>query len=553
MAKYDPFQQNFTTVDELFANPRGGLRSNPSKAYDTIVKAVKDSGGWIQKRDQRYFYGVLAGPMTGTYVLGARYNSYAPRFDFGVNPEPMTLGLYKFQFNRLMEKIRPMYEAVKQAQVAAGIEVTERTAAGRARTIERVREDLLSDVETAQYDEPGMVASLERKLALFEKDPYGYTNQLMEGMKLSDMKNSEAFRSAEKLYLMSQAGGIPVERVIADLKEKPKRLLSLADVRIPTRLSDRTRYSNEFLRTWSPGKAFKRLIPNVEGEVPAAEHRGERYAEEVRGLLSGVPSWRQMAQAYETPDDVRREEWATGRTLTEKQVKELRTTAWVRRALAIKGRFETSGVTNKVFREQLLRRYSLDDLSRLADTVRGIQAVGPLLAENDEGRNILHAWAQRDWPTILRAHDRVMDLEGRNRGLRPAETKEQLERAEKFKRGAEQFALLPGVKPLIKPEEYKCEGGEMGHCVYSRGYYMSEAGYEFAFKAEDGTRATLELGKDGTVMQFFGPGNSPPSAATKQMLNQFMAVNADNIEKMRKGEFPVYAKSNRGSRHRGRA
>jgi len=119
-----------------------------------------------------------------------------------------------------------------------------------------------------------------------------------------------------------------------------------------------------------------------------------------------------------------------------------------------------------------------------------------------------------------------------------------MESASAFKKGARQFTMIEGVRPLTTEEEYKCEGDELGHCVYSRGYMFKKDAFEFGFTAPDGTRATLELGTGGIVRQFFGPQNGPASPATREMLREFLAVNADKIKAMKVGEFPV--KENRG-------
>ena len=570
MATRDPFQKNFSTVEELLSNPRGGVRSNPSKAYETIVKAVKDSGGWIQQKMKgRYVYGVLAGPLTGTYTLGARLNIYRPSFDFGVSRTKMP-GLYKFQFNRLMAKLGPLYEVVKQLQLAAAIKDHEQAllqdvAAGvellvpRERalldferieggywSVHQMRSWLEEVAQAARYDEEGSVGSAERQLARFNRDPHGYTQQFNKNLIPSRIQETTAFIHAVELYVMSQAGGIPVERVIADLKEKPKRLLSLRDVNIPTRLSDRTRYSNEFLRTWSPGKAFKRIIPNVEGTIKLDTGWWPR-PEDVRDVLSGVPSWRQLAARTDNPFDVEGHE-------TPQQAAEVHVTRWLGLMIREMQDLKKLGVTPKVFREQLLRRYTHPQLTLLRDAMMMIDAGESVLAETPEGRLLIRARAERDWPRILRGHDMAMGAAKEAEERSAAKSREErLARGEAFKRGAEQFSFPPGVRPLITEPEYACEGSEMEHCVHTMKYYMSEAGYEFAFTAPDGTRATLELSKDGTVRQFFGPKDSTPSAATRALLNTFLRLNADNIVRMQKGAFPVYAKSNRGPRRRSRA
>ena len=194
------------------------------------------------------------------------------------------------------------------------------------------------------------------------------------------------------------------------------------------------------------------------------------------------------------------------------------------------------GVRDGEFRE-LLQKRGLHWMTHFRDALSAALQGREVLAETHEGRQLIRAVNERDWVRVHREHDRA--VAARRARYEATPRKRDALSSEQFKGRARQFTLIEGVRPLTTEEEYECEGTEMRHCVYSMGYFHKKDSFEFAFAAPDGTRATLELGDNGVVRQFFGPSDSTPSKATKMMLAEFKAVNADNIAAMKKGKFPV--------------
>lgn len=551
MTTSDPYQKTFATVEELLSNPRGRVRQNPSKGFETILAAVKASDGWVLRvGNSRFAYGVLSGPMTGTYLIGQKNYGYRP--DIGSYVRYERTGLrYK-----VAKILKPLFVAVGATGLANNSDFHYRP----LKSTDQVRAEILGRMESENdlddHEHITRASAWQKTLDDFTADPEGFTEKL----NLDYIIMSPAFDMAEMLYVLSQAGGVPVNTVIDQVKEKPKRLLSLVSLRIPTRLTDRTRYAAEFLRTWSAGKAADRIVPNVEGGMPA--QTGQSYMgwepQEIRNLLNKVPSWRQMAAGQqsraernqERQDELRRVWAGLGRAppapkprLSDQQIALERTGTWIDSMIRIQEEFQSEGISPKVFREQLLRKYEGPQLVRLLDALRGVRQGAALLVQTPEGRLLVRAREERDWPRLLRGHDLAVAAAGE---MRNTSSHEALAAAETFKRGAEQFIMIPGVRPLITKSEYKCEGDEMKHCVHDMGYYLNRDGYEFAIAAPDGTRATLELdSKMGTTRQLFGPEDSTPSAATRKMANAFLAINKNNIALMRQGKFPVYAKDER--------
>lgn len=566
----DVYKQNFETLEELLSMPQAGVRSmpqagvrsNPSKAYERLVKAVKDSDGWIDKGGEFYYYAVLAGPLTGTYVLGARYNEYIADFVFGFVTNEQTVGLARFNRARIQKRLGPLLAVVQEINQRLGNPLKDRviTVSSAAAIMGKTRDEetevmqnywgVLERSMAAGVDPngPGMAAwdvtaaQLAKKQKKAEKQD-AFVRRTQEAEKIRQERSQGTYRAAVALYIMSQAGNTPVDRVIAALREQPKRLYSLTDVALPTRLTDRSRYGAEFLNTWSAQKALKRLFPNVEGHVPAEMYLHGPRLSRVRTLLKGVPSWRQLADDAPVRDEVNLAV-ADGDELqppvpvrSAKEQREHQVGQWLGHLVHTSDRLAAVGIKPTVFRDQIMRTYTRGEWDLLADALQAMDGLGNQLAETVEGQQLLRARAQQDWRRIIRAHDHLTRLYQQQVTNRTKE--ETRAAAEAHKKKAFQLNLIPGVQPLVTKEEYDAEGDALGHCVGQMGYCWKLSTYEFSFTAPSGERATLSLDTQGRVSQFYGPGNSTPAPVLQQMLKQFLEANKDNLKAMADGKFPV--------------
>jgi hypothetical protein len=566
MATRDPFQKTFTTLEELLANPRGRVRANPSKAYETIVNAVKASGGWIQKQghdEPDYVYGVLSGPYTGTYIMGHKKFQYRPRFEFGIPITVNTLGIASRMNKSILAKIGPLQMAVDAALAAAGVtyatDVPNMDDAWWARIQENLAETagsrgeerewvLIHEADEGGHEErwvemidvpPDRKARDARQFERATRAPERERPKYEEVNRIKASIKSPRRKIAETLYILCEASGTPQEKVIESLREQPKRIMTLSDrnFHVPPRLTDRKRFGAELFRTWSFKAAIKRILPNVEGDVSSLlTPTGYLSIARLRPVLSGLPSWKQIA-LRETHDD--NDDFYSG---FKPKSQEDRIQDFLGQVTLRYDSLKPLGIRDGEFRE-LLQKRGLDWLAHFHDALQAATYSQEVLSETNEGRQLLRAVNERDWPRVHREHNRAVAARAvewdRLRARQADPTAGDPDKAEQFKSRARQFTLIEGVRPLTTEEEYKCEGTEMQHCVYSMGYFYKKDAFEFAFKAPDGTRATLELGKNGVVRQFFGPGDTTPSKATKMMLEEFKAVNADNIAAMKQGKFPV--------------
>jgi hypothetical protein len=78
------------------------------------------------------------------------------------------------------------------------------------------------------------------------------------------------------------------------------------------------------------------------------------------------------------------------------------------------------------------------------------------------------------------------------------------------------------MRPLLTPAQLVREGDELGHCV---GTYAPavESGQSLVFSINVcGKRSTLELRRDGHVMQHRGPRNADPDQLCKKVVSRFL-------------------------------
>ena len=184
MTPSDPSQKSFATVEELLSNPRGRVRQNPSKAYETIVAAVKASDGYILQRGSGLFaYVVLSGPMTGTYMLGQKFNRYTPDFEKG------------FLFRRtdlrakIVKVLKPLYNVIHATGLAFDKHIDR-----RRKSIDQTKAEILRLIEIRQDDEnlPDALAMLDD----FTADPKGFTKKRHDNQMWAAMVRSPSFGMA---------------------------------------------------------------------------------------------------------------------------------------------------------------------------------------------------------------------------------------------------------------------------------------------------------------------------------------------------------------------
>lgn len=319
-----------------------------------------------------------------------------------------------------------------------------------------------------------------------------------------EQKTGEAYVTwfTNTVYFLVEISGVPLDRVIADLKAQPRRVLSIGDARL-TIMGNRDatalrKFGETFLTTWSVDKAKRSIDPTF----PAVSKvDGITEMRTIRRILGPDPNW----PKYAGPSD-------PGMPVSAgKQV---------RRAIeGLSCYFPRDTVA------QIIRKYPEAQRHQIQDVMRHTPKVTPILAETIEGRRFLEAWGNRDVKAILKAHDWVLAIE-------PPETAKQTARSTTWHAKAASFVFPPGVRPLTTRAEFLQEGEEMGHCVGSYWYHLRSLC--FAFLAPDGTRATLELRDEKPagqrtpvwhVQQFYAHENTTASPACRKLLREFLRLN----------------------------
>ena len=187
MTPSDPYQKSFATVEELLSNPRGRVRQNPSKAYETIVAAVKASDGHILPwRSGLFAYVVLSGPMTGTYILGQKFNRYKPDFEEGFSFRRTDLRL------KIVKVLKPLYNVIHATGLGFDKHINR-----RRKSIDQTKAEILQLIEDWRDDEnlPDALAMLDD----FTADPKGFTKKRHDNQITAAMVRSPSFKMAERL------------------------------------------------------------------------------------------------------------------------------------------------------------------------------------------------------------------------------------------------------------------------------------------------------------------------------------------------------------------
>jgi hypothetical protein len=526
---------------------------NPSKAFFNISNEAKKQGGWNEKADDGTLFCILAGPYAGTYIFGRPNVTYLPEFESRLNRWGRARPLFLWREQKLNERLKdlpafistqPDYQdhgnitepALRMKLMNAKEELAERE------LWDREEYEVSADQLTAQLRR--VIAGCEQEIAAVQSDPYGVKDT-----------TSAPSRLAQKIYLLSQVGGVDYDSVIAAIKAQPKRLRTFsAALSFPGRREERARWARELLTSYSVDKAIKAWFPRVESISFIRDMLDQQKPADVRYALAAVPSWLQIAEtigrhAMEEDRERTPELLLAAYVAGESEAGQFfppMTPAATRRAGSVHileqaARFRKARVPAKAFHD-IMKRFTRPEMNFISDTL--LMAQNPdareVLAETNEGRRVLQHIMDMDWREVIRDHDRVVEAHRtgilrRYDGLNAEQSADDAALTRFHSRSAA-FNIPPGVRPLRTKGEFIVEGEDMKHCV--AGYFYQRRSWCFAFQAEDGKRATLELGKNGTVNQFYGIQNSSPSASVNKLLTEFKRLNHDNIAKMHKGEFP---------------
>lgn len=502
-----------------------GIRTNPSKAYENIVAAVKSSNGWINSREDRYYYGVLRGRFTGTYQMGPQNFQYFDLFDFGVSLSMKTAPLWRDWWNkRMLPVIGGLYRAVSDAAAAAfGVDTVDSSRNYLADSHVLVPDYLGDDEEYPEFTPEEKV----KARAAFGEIPH---------------RKDPIFWSTSRLHIMCEVTGANHDTVIAALKAEPRRVMSLLDFvktwgprpeiqrirstgELPTHIEDRIKYSRKFLETWSVQAATKAISAGVGGGVTA--HLTPRKLREAKPLVRGVGRWISDADARRNEDNF---EAAKRMGAAEYRSHVLMNIVSVHKELnsnlqVLRGTRRVL-LDSKRFRDYLTRK-GIDWIERVLDCVNMLAHNPEFFGESEQGRRYLQHALDVDLDRLYQDHDGVVAL-GREATRRKSAV-EDAALVKTHKEVTSQYNLIPGVRPLVTREDYEKEGEEMDHCV--AGYFFNRKSAVFSVTGDDGTRSTLELRPEINklfVAQSFGRRNTKPSAACSEKVSQFIGANTGN-------------------------
>jgi hypothetical protein len=165
-------------------------------------------------------------------------------------------------------------------------------------------------------------------------------------------------------------------------------------------------------------------------------------------------------------------------------------------------------------------------------------------SEEREGRWAIQHAEDRDWPRLIQDHDWVARFHreqvemGRRYALPDAAYELHHKQGTLFRPlflRSTQLGWAPDhmpgrsvvTYPLLTRRDFLNEASDMEHCVAA--YFPQRKSLIFSFRAPWNERATLELGLNGRVHQFYGPQNAPPSPRMRSSLDSFLALNKEAL------------------------
>lgn len=510
----------------MASRPLHRALDNVSKAFQTLVDAKAKYGGWSDKNGTEKCIVILGGPYCGTYSWTALRLNYYMDFRQLHTEAGKAKKIVQFQNKKLLDLLLPTAKIVHEAL----LKVSPVYADSIKNSIKEYNRILSApDTDFAYEYEP-------RDPDIGGEDRDFNNTQTREQTLLGipdarplESPRSKAYKTSQLLYILSQVSGTPMDAVLQDIQEQPKRLLSLSGMPRMQRATDRAKFAKEFLSSWSIQKAVKKCIPNVEGNISVSMPA----VEDARYAFNYVPSWMNIARVWGNTEDPRpRPRPPRGVNIDPAETGRIE-------ILFMAQDFKELKVPATAFRK-LLTSFTKNQLTNLRDVLRRMEPVREQLAETLEGRRILEARVRQDYRALLRAHDFVMAIPY-NRTTKGITA----EQAAEWHKNALRLRCPVGVRPLLTIVDFTTEGQEMDHCV--GGYFWQRKSWCFAFQASDGTRATLEIRPVGelvkqlqrdrhplapadtgpfVVVQFQGVGNTAVSYKCRELLNTFKAVNA---------------------------
>lgn len=524
---YDPFNPEVPLSDI----EDGDARSNPSKQLQTLLDAMRESGGWYNKPSPvegpygpvatQWQLNILSGPYTGCYqgMPGRPNLAYYPIFTPFLGdargipvmaaylPKLHELQALNLACLRAAAKLRQSVSVSPDLRKALGFRVLRPWAETKARSLLKAITELQRKGDTPIQLSPHKMAA----------EQAGWSITVPASLFLAWLYSFKLPWTG--LYILAKCSNTPIARVIADIEAEPRRILSWAHQtrwEVPTRARDRAKYSRVFLNTWSAQQAIKALFPNVAHALPALDRgiRGHEY-DHARWLLTGVKEPKQVAtlMSQYTP-------WETRTFLQERKVSKQ---DWV------------------VLAEKLRSRKI--KLQPIMEYVHRIEEMTPFLAGTAEGRRLIELAAlPLEWPVLAKqaVQEHIDTLYDEYERSDDGQDDEHYLQWHQY--GAKLLSLLQAkgalprgvrITALTTRDMFANEGRTMHHCA--RGYFHQDESWLFHFEEDSeiiderpsAPRATLELQASPKAKAQFNDrmkGRSPDDEPTPIWITHGVAI-----------------------------
>ncbi|MBT7706806.1 hypothetical protein HN747_05170, partial [archaeon] len=515
-------------------NPRAGVRekkqhsrTNPPRGWEKMLAKAERAGGWaytqkerdepesvIHRRDRREgevstYIVIPRGVWAGSYWAISAWQKQPPRFLYRPWLEHPGAGRGYEWVTPFLSDSRWVSEGVEGRKAVVWSDVFAREVREARRA---VLQPFLLAVMTATSEG---IRWRDLEQLEYEEQREGYWNHALYAARIREEKE----KMAGKLAVLSGLSGRSPSWISNKIMEEPRRLKSVDDLWLSSTQRERVKQVEGFFHKWSGAGAQRFLYPNVEPQIVRLTSRDPRYA------FNFVPSAVATAQRF-VRGDPETQRWIDSWDLPR---------AAVAQTIHIGAGFKRWGVSAKEFRK-LLKTWNIQGARHYLDVRRMVNepATKEVLAESREGRRVLAALAGDDKKKAARAHDLVVNAfnEGAQRKAEgnKKENASMVRARREFARG---FRYPKGVALLAEEVDYVREGQEMYNCV--GGYPFDRQLLLFSLKCSDGSRASLSLhASDGQVEQFYGPRDRPPSSSCRALLAEFLEMNKDVINRMKK-------------------
>ena len=294
---------------------------------------------------------------------------------------------------------------------------------------------------------------------------------------------------------------------------------------------ERHRYAKVLLTTLSRDKALKAVFPNLKGKAKAIRSFVDDFyvargmtARELKDMANYGPplaalrgsdktwwKWQTAEEAGLTPEEV----------IAEQRRGSIRKAIERRRKV---GSHVLKAPTAVELRNLIFqKRYDSSQIDRLYDAIMMVRENMQFFPETREGVLYVNHVAEKNWPQVLKDHDGISALADTYSQRRwAAQSQAEAKHLASTRKLTKALPVLPGITPLLTNADFKREADLMKHCILS---HAQRPLHHFHIEhPETGEHSTIQLQKNGHVMQHYGISDREVSPSQDAYVEQWLKL-----------------------------